>query len=102
MPLRRIFPAVLPHVYRSFRPRQSREGPRAGNCSLLSLRPLMKKVVNLARGLRAYARNLGEIGQCRTFDRLQGSEMMKERALAAWADAGDFLQACFADIASSP
>src|SRR6266511_3019853 len=63
------------------------------------LRALVEEIVDLAGGLRADAGHLGEIGRRRALDRLERPEMVKQRALAGRADAGDFLQPRLADIA---
>src|SRR5262245_5957724 len=65
-------------------------------------RLLVKKVVDLARGLRADAGHLGEIGGSGALDRLERSEMVQQRALARRADAGNFLQPGLADVAPPP
>src|SRR5262245_65992892 len=65
-------------------------------------RLLVKEVVDLARGLRADAGHLGEIGRSGPLDRLEGSKMVQQRALARGADAGNFLQARLADVAPPP
>src|SRR5262245_52383692 len=61
-------------------------------------RALVEKVVDLAPGLRADTRHLAEIGWRGALDRFERPEMVKQRALAGRADAGDFLQARLADI----
>src|SRR5215475_3323868 len=65
-------------------------------------RLLVKEVVDLARGFRADAGHLGEIGRSGALDRLEGSEMVQQRALARGADAGNFLQPGLADVAPPP
>jgi hypothetical protein len=67
-----------------------------------TLWPLMEKVVDLARGFRADARNFGEIADRRALDRLQGPEMMQQGPLAAGANARNLLQARFPDVAPPP
>src|SRR5215831_6697275 len=65
-------------------------------------RALVEEVVDLARGLGADPGHVGEIGQRGALDRLEGPEMVEQRALAGRADAGDFLQPRLADIAPAP
>src|SRR5262245_23943813 len=65
-------------------------------------RLLVKEVVDLARGLRADAGHLGEIGRSGALDRLEGSKMVQQRALARGADSGNFLQARLAAVAPPP
>src|SRR5437773_12538321 len=60
--------------------------------------PRVEKVENLASAYGTDARNLAEIGERRPFDFFQGPEVMQQRALARWPDAGNFLQAGLADI----
>src|ERR1700751_4884572 len=76
--------------------------PRQGQgmCTV-SAGPLMKKVVNFARDLGADPLHLLKIRRRGAFDRLQGPEMLEERALAARTDPGDFLQPGFADVAAA-
>src|SRR5262245_25964462 len=65
-------------------------------------RALVKKIVNLARGLGTDARNFGKVGGRRAFDGLERSEMVEQRALAGRPDTGDFLQSTLADVAPAP
>src|SRR6267378_201711 len=65
-------------------------------------RALVEEIVDLARGLGADAGNLGEILERGALDGLERPEMVKQRPLASWADAGDFLQPSLADIAPPP
>src|SRR5262249_20499500 len=65
-------------------------------------RLLVKKVIDLARDLRADAEDLGEIGRSGELDRLERSEMMQQRTLAGRAAAGNFLQRGVADVAPAP
>src|SRR6478672_8412919 len=65
-------------------------------------RLVMKEGVDFARGLRADAGDLGKVGGCCAFDRLERSEVMQQRALAARSHPGNFLQARFANIAAAP
>src|SRR5438046_2481786 len=67
-----------------------------------SSRPLVEKVIDLAGGLGADPRHLGEIGESGTLDRLERPKVTKQRALAGRPDAGDLLQTRLADIAPSP
>src|SRR5437764_165076 len=64
-------------------------------------RPSMEKIVDLACGFGIDPRNLLEIRDRGALDRFQGSEMPQERTLARRADSRNFLQACFANVASS-
>src|SRR5262249_61756891 len=65
-------------------------------------RLLVKKVIDLARDLRADAGDLGEIGRSGALDRLERSEMMQQRALAGGADGGNLLQPGLEDVAPAP
>src|ERR1700704_431669 len=67
-----------------------------------SSRALMEEIVDLARRLRADSGNFSEIGERRALDRLERPEVVQQRALARWADAGDFLQPGLPDIAPAP
>jgi len=60
---------------------------------------LVEEIVNLAGNLGVDAGNLGEIGRRGVLDRLQSPEMLQQRAFAARADAGNFLQPRLPDIA---
>src|SRR5262249_45237136 len=62
-------------------------------------RARVEEVVDLARGFSADSGHFGEIGRRCPLDRLEGSEMVEQRAFAGRADAGDFLQSRLADIA---
>src|SRR5947207_10254980 len=62
-------------------------------------RPIMKKGVDAPRGFRADTLDLHEVRQRGPFDRLKRTEMQKECALAGRSDAGNFLQAGFAQVA---
>src|SRR5215831_20905539 len=72
--------------------------PLAVHCEPLSRAPV-EEVVDLARGFRADSGHFGEIGRGCPLDRLEGSEMVEQRAFAGRTDAGDFLQPRLADIA---
>src|SRR6266849_2338925 len=67
-----------------------------------SHRPLVEEIVDLAGGLGADPRHLGEVGGGGTLDRLERPEVAEQRTLAGRPDAGDLLQTRFADIAPSP
>src|SRR5271155_1644738 len=58
----------------------------------------VEKLGNPARALGADARDLAEIGDRGPLDFLQGSEMVQQGAFARGADAGDLLQAGFANV----
>ena len=59
----------------------------------------MKKGVDAARGFRADTLDLLEVRQRGPFDRLKRTEMQKQRPLAGRSDAGNLLQAGFAQVA---
>ena len=59
---------------------------------------LVEEIVNLARGLVVDARHLRKIVERGALDGFQRAEMMQQRAFARRADAGNFLQARFADV----
>ena len=65
-------------------------------------RVFVEEIVDLARGFGVDAGNMRKIGERGALDRLQGAEMLQQRALARRADAGDFLQAGLADILLAP
>src|SRR5262245_41046593 len=67
-----------------------------------SRRAFVEEIVDLAGGLGADAGNLRKVGDGRPLDRLQGSEMMQQRALAGRTDAGNLLQSGLADVPSPP
>src|ERR1700761_7528323 len=58
----------------------------------------VKILENLAGAFGADARNLAEVGDRGPLDLLQRSEMVQQGPLGGRADAGDFLQAGFADV----
>src|SRR5215831_21283874 len=58
----------------------------------------MEKIVDLARGLGIDAGNMFQVGDRGPLDRLEGSEVPQQRALAGRADAGNLLQAGLADV----
>src|SRR5262249_1825089 len=74
--------------------------PGGQNDGLSSTWPFMEEVVNLARGLGTDSRYLGEVARRCPFNRLESSEMMKQRAFASGPHTGDFLQAGLAHVAS--
>src|ERR1043166_6373462 len=61
-------------------------------------RLLVEVIVDFLPGLGADSRRVFQIAHRSPLDRLQGSEVTQERALAHRADAGAFLQARFADV----
>jgi hypothetical protein len=63
---------------------------------------LVEELVDLARGFGADAGDGGKISQRGTLDRPERAEVTQQRPLAGWADAGNLLQAGFADIALAP
>src|SRR5207244_4405126 len=66
--------------------------------SALPARRLVEEIVDLAGGFFVDARHLRKIVQRGALDGLQGAEVMQQRTLARRPDAGDFLQACLADV----
>src|SRR5262245_16866049 len=62
---------------------------------------VVEEVINFSCSLGADAGNLGEIRGRGALDRLERPEMLQQRPLAARPDAGDFLQAGFADVLSA-
>src|SRR5713226_4451934 len=76
--------------------------PRMRGAHATSHRPLVEEIVDLAGGLGADSRHLGEVGGGGTLDRLERPEVTEQRTLAGRPDAGDLLQTRLADIAPSP
>ena len=59
----------------------------------------MKERINPPRGFRADTIDLYQIRDRSALDRLERAEVVEQRALARWANAGDLLQAGLAQIA---
>src|SRR5215472_1923750 len=62
----------------------------------------MEEVIDPAGGFRTDAGNLLQVGNRCPLDRLEGAEVPQQRAFAGRADAGDFLEASFAQVAPAP
>src|ERR1051326_7250291 len=67
-----------------------------------SWRASVEEVIDLAGGFRADAGNLLQVGDGCTLDRIERAEVAQQRAFSARTDAGDFLKAGFAQVASAP
>src|SRR6516165_9224181 len=64
-----------------------------------SRRPLVEEFINPSRCFGTDTIDLHQIRDRSALDRLEGAEMMQQCALACRADAGDFLQTGFAQVA---
>src|SRR6185312_471669 len=74
--------------------------PAAVTCvpNPLLARLCVEKLENLAGALGGHPRNLAKVGDRGPLDLLQGAEMVQESAFARRSDAGNLLQARFADV----
>src|ERR1700728_289622 len=80
--------------------RLARRGPLPTcRLALRSCRALVEEFVNAPGRLSAHAVDLHQVGNRGALDRLERTEMVQQSPLPRWANARDFLQARFAQIA---